>query len=65
VAAVKSAPDGYTRISSNTTTVNLPLLRKVPYDPQSLTPLAGLGDVVRGFVIHSAVGVKTFNDMLA
>src|SRR5882672_7442626 len=64
-AAVKSAPDGYTLlISSNTTTVNLPLLRKVPYDPQSLTPVARLGDVVTGFVIHSAVGVKTFKEML-
>jgi tripartite-type tricarboxylate transporter receptor subunit TctC len=64
-AAVKSAPDGYTLlISSNTTTVNLPLLRKVPYDPQSLTPVARLGDVVTGFVIQAAVGVKSFGEML-
>jgi tripartite-type tricarboxylate transporter receptor subunit TctC len=64
-AAVRSAPDGYTLlISSNTTTVNLPLLRKVPYDPKSLTPVARLGDVVTGFVIHSSVGAKTFKEML-
>ena len=64
-AAVKSAPDGYTfLISSNTTTVNLPLLRKVPYDPKSLTPVARLGDVVTGFVIHTSVGAKTFQEML-
>ena len=64
-AAVKSAPDGYTLLmSSNTTPINLPLLRKVPYDPKSLTPVARLGDVVTGFVIHSAVGVKTFKEML-
>jgi tripartite-type tricarboxylate transporter receptor subunit TctC len=64
-AVIKSAPDGYTLfVSSNTTTVNLPLLRKVPYDPKSLTPIARLGDVVTGFVIHSAVGVKTFQEML-
>jgi len=64
-AAVKSAPDGYTLLmSSNTTPVNLPLLRKVPYDPKSLTPVARLGDVVTGFVIHSAVGAKTFKEML-
>jgi tripartite-type tricarboxylate transporter receptor subunit TctC len=64
-AVIKSAPDGYTLFaSSNTTTVNLPLLRKVPYDPKSLTPIARLGDVVTGFVIHSAVGVKTFQEML-
>jgi tripartite-type tricarboxylate transporter receptor subunit TctC len=64
-AAAKAAPDGYTLLmSSNTTPVNLPLLRKVPYDPKSLTPVARLGDVVTGFVIHSAVGVKTFKEML-
>jgi tripartite-type tricarboxylate transporter receptor subunit TctC len=64
-AAVKAAPDGYTLLmSSNTTTVNLPLLRKVPYDPKSLTPVARLGDVVTGFVIHASVGVKTFREMV-
>src|SRR5205814_6794824 len=64
-AALKAAPDGYTLLmSSNTTPVNLPLLRKVPYDPKSLTPVARLGDVVTGFVIHSSVGVKTFQEML-
>jgi tripartite-type tricarboxylate transporter receptor subunit TctC len=64
-AAVKSAPDGYTLLmSSNTTPINLPLLRKVPYDPKSLTPVARLGDVVTGFVIHSAIGPKTFKEML-
>ncbi len=64
-AAAKAAPDGYTfLISSSTTTVNLPLLRKVPYDPKSLTPVARLGDVVTGFVIHPSVGVKTFAEMI-
>jgi tripartite-type tricarboxylate transporter receptor subunit TctC len=64
-AATKAAPDGYTLlISSSTTTVNLPLLRKVPYDPKSLFPVARLGDVVTGFVIHASVGAKTFQEML-
>ena len=64
-AAIRSAPDGYTLlISSNTATVNLPLLRKVPYDPKGLTPVARLGDVVTGFVIHASVGVKTFKETL-
>src|SRR3954470_5203745 len=44
-AAGEAAPDGYTLLmASNTTPVNLPLLRKVPYDPKSLTPVARLGD---------------------
>ena len=64
-ATVKSPADGYTLlVSSNTTTVNLPLLRKVPYDPQALVPIARLGDVVTGFVIHASVGVKTFPEMV-
>ena len=36
----------------------------MPYDPKSLTPVARLGDVVTGFVIHASVGVKTFKEML-
>jgi len=64
-AAVRSAPDGYTMlISSNTTTVNLPLLRPVPYDVKLLEPIARLGDAVTGFVINPAVGVKTFQELI-
>ncbi len=64
-AAAKSVPDGYTLlVSSNTTTVNIPLLRKVPYDPKSLEPIGRAGDVVTGFVIHASVGVKTFKELL-
>jgi tripartite-type tricarboxylate transporter receptor subunit TctC len=64
-AALKSAPDGYTFLAaSNTTTVNLPLLRKVSYDPQHLIPIARIGDVVTGFVITTAPGLKTFKEMV-
>jgi len=64
-AAARSAPDGYTLlISSSTTTVNLPLLRQVPYDPRSLEPIARLGDAITGFAIHPAVGAKTFSELL-
>ena len=61
----KSAPDGYTFLAaSNTTTVNLPLLRKVPYDAKNLIPIARLGDVVTGFVVVPQLGPKTFPEML-
>lgn len=64
-AAIRSANDGYTLlVSSNTTTVNLPLLRPVSYDPMALEPIARLGDVVTGFVVHTAVGVKTIPELL-
>ena len=64
-AAVRSAPDGYTLlVSSNTTTVNLPLMRKISYDPAQLEPVARVGDVVTGFVIHASVGPTTFKETL-
>ena len=65
-AAAKSAPDGYTFFfSSNTATVSLPLLRKIPYDARSFVPVGRMGDVMCGFVIHPAAGPKTFRDMIA
>ena len=64
-AAARSANDGYTfLISSSTTTINLPLLRTVPYDPKSLEPIARLGDAVTGFAIHPANGIKTFQELI-
>jgi tripartite-type tricarboxylate transporter receptor subunit TctC len=64
-AVVRSPGDGYTfLISSNTTTVNLPLLRTVPYDPKQLEPIARLGDAVTGFAIHPATGIKTFKELI-
>jgi tripartite-type tricarboxylate transporter receptor subunit TctC len=64
-AAAKAAPDGYTfLVSSNTSTINVPLLRKVPYDPKSLVPIARVGDVVTGFVIVPQAGPKTFPEMI-
>lgn len=64
-AVIRSANDGYTLlVSSNTTTVNLPLLRPVSYDPMGLEPIARLGDVVTGFVVHTSVGAKTMPELL-
>ncbi len=64
-AAAKSAPDGYTfLVSSNTTTINLPLLRKTSYDPTKLVPVARMGDVVTGFAIVPSLGITKFGDML-
>lgn len=64
-AALKSEADGYTFLAaSNTTTVNLPLLRPVNYDQNKLIPVARIGDVVAGFVIRPDAGPKTFKDMV-
>lgn len=64
-AAVKSAADGYTFLAaSNTTPINLPLLRKTPYDAKMLVPVARLGDVVTGFVVVPKLGIKSFKEMI-
>lgn len=65
-AAAKSAPDGYTFLLTPSAPLTiLPTLRKTPYEPAtSFIPVARVGDIISGFVIHPSVGVKTFNEML-
>jgi len=64
-ATAKAAPDGYTLlVTSNTPPVNLPLLRKVPYDPASLHPVVRLGDAVTGFVVHPDTGIKSMSELV-
>jgi tripartite-type tricarboxylate transporter receptor subunit TctC len=66
-AAAKSPPDGYTFLLTPSAPLTVqPLLRKTPYDPlKSFTPVGRVGDLISGFVIHPAVGVKTFQEMIA
>jgi putative tricarboxylic transport membrane protein len=65
-AAAKAAPDGYTFLLTPNAPLNVqPLLRKTPYDPaKAFVPVGRVGDLISGFVIHPAVGVKTFQEML-
>jgi tripartite-type tricarboxylate transporter receptor subunit TctC len=65
-AAAKAAPDGYSLLLTPNAPLNVqPLLRKTPYDPaKHFTPVGRVGDLISGFVIHPAVGVKTFQEML-
>ena len=65
-AAAKSAPDGYTFfLTPNAPLSVLPTLRKTPYDPvKSFDAVGRVGDVINGFVIHPAVGVKTFKELI-
>ena len=65
-AAAKSPPDGYTLlITGATTTVAIPLMRKLNYDADGLMPIARMGDVACGFVINAAVGPKTLSEVIA
>jgi tripartite-type tricarboxylate transporter receptor subunit TctC len=64
-AMAKSAPDGYTLLlSSNSSTVNLPLLRKVAYDAKSLHPVVRVGDAVTGFCVHPSTGLKSMKELV-
>jgi tripartite-type tricarboxylate transporter receptor subunit TctC len=66
-AAARATPDGYTFLmTANNTLSILPQLRPVPYDPvKSFMPVARLGDLLCGFIVHPSLGVKTFQEMLA
>jgi len=64
-AVAKAPPDGYTYLVSTTTSlVTLPLLRKLTYDPKAFVPVGRVGDAVTGFVIHPSLGIKTFPEMV-
>lgn len=65
-AASKAAPDGYTfLLTPNATLTVLPNLRKTPYDPvKSFAPIGRVGDLVCGFTINPATGIKTFAELI-
>jgi tripartite-type tricarboxylate transporter receptor subunit TctC len=65
-AVAKAAPDGYSLLLTPSAPLNiLPTLRKVAYDPvKSFIHVARMGDLISGFVIHPAVGPKTFVEMV-
>jgi tripartite-type tricarboxylate transporter receptor subunit TctC len=65
-AVAKAAPDGHTFLLTPSAPFTiLPILRQTPYDPlTSFTPVARVGDLISGFVIHPSVGVKTFKEMI-
>ena len=65
-AVSKAAPDGYTLLlTPNAPLAIQPLLRKTAYDPfKHFQPVGRVGDLISGFAIHPAVGVKTFAEMI-
>ena len=66
-AASKAAPDGYTfLLTPNATLSVLPNMRKTPYDPVKSFDAGRRASATScaGFVIHPAVGPKTFKEMI-
>jgi len=66
-AAVRSPADGYTLLlTPNSAIAIIPQLRKVAYDAvDDLEPVARVGDIVGGFVVHPSIGVKTMKELIA
>ena len=65
-AAAKSAPDGYSLLlTPNAPLSVLPTLRQTPYDPiKSFAPVARVGDLVCGFVVHASLGIKSMAELI-
>ena len=64
-AAFKAAPDGYTMLMAPSAVFTvLPNMRKVPYEPAGFEPVARIGDLICGFVVHPSVGVKTLGELI-
>ena len=64
-ATAKAEPDGYTLlISSNSSTVNLPLMRKTAYDRKSLQPIVRVGDGISGFCVYPGTGLKSIKELV-
>ena len=65
-AAAKSPPDGYTFLLTPSATLTvLPNLRKTPYDPvKSFAPVGRVGDLICGFTINPATGIKTLAELI-
>lgn len=65
-AVAKAAPDGYTFLLTPSAPLTVqPVIRKTPYDPaKSFMPVGRVGDLISGFAIHPATGIKTFAELI-
>ena len=66
-ALVSSAPDGYTLAYGNnaTLTTNEFLFSKLPYNPQTLVPIGGIGTTSSFLLVNNEVSVKTVAELVA
>ena len=65
--AAKATPDGYTLlIGDSPHTINVHVLRHVPYDPiKDFTPITLLATAPQAFVVHPAFPAKTVKEFIA
>lgn len=62
----KGAPDGYTLGYANVVTlaINRSLYKKLPYDPDSFSPIALLGTVQNALVVRNDLPVRTVKELV-
>ena len=66
-ALVSAAPDGYTLAYGNnaTLTTNEFLFSKLPYNPQTLVPIGGIGTTSSFLLVNNSLPVKTVAELVA
>ena len=66
-ACTEAAPDGYTicMINADPLIYNQFLFKKLPYDPEKLTPIVNLFHLIQVLVINSDLGAKTVDELVA
>jgi tripartite-type tricarboxylate transporter receptor subunit TctC len=66
-ACTEAEPDGYTIriINADTVVYNQFLFKKLPFEPQKLTPIANLFHLIQVMVINSDLKAKTVDELIA
>jgi tripartite-type tricarboxylate transporter receptor subunit TctC len=66
-SCTEAVPDGYTIciINADTVVYNQYLFKKLPFDPQKLTPIVNLFHLIQVLVINSDLKAKTVDDLVA
>jgi tripartite-type tricarboxylate transporter receptor subunit TctC len=66
-ACTEAPPDGYTIciISIDPIAYNQFLFKKLPYDPEKLTPIVNLFHLIQVLVVNSSLKVKTVDELVA
>jgi Uncharacterized protein conserved in bacteria len=66
-AVYRAAPDGYTIGYANNVTlaINRTAFKELPYDPQTLVPVAFVMKVANVLAVNPSLPIKTFDDFIA
>src|SRR4051794_23309009 len=65
VAGANAAPDGHTLLMSAPQIVTAPMMEKVPYDPNALTPISNFANYPMFLAIKGSLPAKTPDEFIA